>query len=128
MDACIGEMMAVVRADAYFRVVQKGNFFFKIFDGFLKRQFGWMSQGVATHTRNRLRIRQGMQSRAARAVSSVVRESSFEVRVWVCARTQSGNFFPLGMWGRVALAVSRSTIDPPVLSPTKRQPLGIHPQ
>jgi len=109
MDACIGEMMAVARADAYFRVVQKGNFFFKIFDGFLKRQFGWMSQGVARHTHtpchpvpylthththaalphtlthtcgiNRLWIRQGMQSRAARAASSVVRERSLEVRV-----------------------------------------------
>jgi len=29
---------------------KRGIFFFKILDGFLKRQFGWMSQGVATHT------------------------------------------------------------------------------
>jgi len=43
-------------------------------------------------------------------------------------RAQSGNFFPLGMWGRVALAVSRSILQSslqPNVSPRASTPNSV---
>lgn len=138
MDACIGELMAVARADTYFRVEQKGNFFLQSLDGFLKRQFGWMSQGgfetrththtlpprplpltrthacsLATHPHTHLwhqpfkdpprHAEQGSESSKQRGDREKFRSACENVCTRM--RAQSGNFFPLGMWGRLALAV-----------------------
>jgi hypothetical protein len=115
MDACIGELMAVARADTYFRVEQKGIFSSSKFRWFLKTSV-WLDESRRlcnahthtpchpgpyhshahthaalphTHTHtcgiNHLRIRQGMQSRAATAASSMAFERSSEVRVRMCA-------------------------------------------